>query len=240
MGSGPASPRRGPVCGCSRSALRHQCHDAAVRMSVHIDLFPRLRCHGIHHRCNVLVLPFQAVLRSVAAGASASTIDCMNRDMLLQPPWARSSRWCARTSRHWRVVGEVPAQVSLPARPHWTGPHEPGAARTPRAWARVHGRPTSRRPGAAPCGSRRTARPRRARASSSGRTHFTFRQIRQNPQVPNHFAAALAQRRQHPAQAARAPARSTSALVVEGWTTRRREKKSSIPGGIIRARSRIR
>ena len=68
-------------------------HDAAVRMALDVHLFAGCRRHGIDYGRNVLILTFQAVLRSIAAGTSASPIDCINRDVWLQvgEQWPPSS-----------------------------------------------------------------------------------------------------------------------------------------------------
>jgi hypothetical protein len=52
-------------------------------MAVDIHVIPTRRRHGINDGRNVFVLPLQAVLRSVPAGTSASTVDCMYRDVPL-------------------------------------------------------------------------------------------------------------------------------------------------------------
>jgi hypothetical protein len=45
-------------------------------------MFPGRRRRRIHHGGNVFVLPFEAILRGVAAGTSASPVECMNRAVL--------------------------------------------------------------------------------------------------------------------------------------------------------------
>ena len=62
-------------------------------MALDVHLFAGCRRHGIDYGRNVLILTFQAVLRSIAAGTSASPIDCINRDVWLQvgEQWPPSS-----------------------------------------------------------------------------------------------------------------------------------------------------
>ena len=67
---------RGQSCGAKG-------HDAAVRMTIDVHLFPGCRGHRIHHDRNVFVLPFQPVLRTIAEGTSASWVECMNLDVSL-------------------------------------------------------------------------------------------------------------------------------------------------------------
>ena len=77
------------VCGQRRGA---EGYDAAVRMAVNVHLFAEAAATADYGR-NVLILPFQAVLRSIAAGTSASPIECLNSDVWLQvdEQWAPSS-----------------------------------------------------------------------------------------------------------------------------------------------------
>ena len=84
MGLAPASlveNKSADVCGQRRGP---EGHDSPVRMAVEIRAVPAYCRHGIHDGRNVLVLSFQVVLRSILAGASASTVDCVYGDVLLE------------------------------------------------------------------------------------------------------------------------------------------------------------
>ena len=94
-----------------------------MRMALDVHLFAGCRRHGIDYGRNVLILTFQAVLRSIAAGTSASPIDCINRDVWLQvgEQWPPSSvvggcrgraRSAVRSTCPLSDIGAVPRHCS--------------------------------------------------------------------------------------------------------------------------------
>ena len=94
-----------------------------MRMAVNVHLFAGCRRRGIDYGRNVLILPFQAVLPSIAAGTSASPIECINRDVWLQvgEQWPPSSvvggcrgraRSAVRSTCPLSDIGAVPRHCS--------------------------------------------------------------------------------------------------------------------------------